>query len=177
MTALINELLDLAHLQAGKPIELALQSIDIVDLTRQVVTEQQQTSRQHKLHIEASIEALRGDFDPVRIARALSNLLSNAIKYSPAAQDIYVWVAQEQDEHGAYAVITVRDEGIGIPARDLPYIFEQFRRADNVVGKIAGTGIGLASTRQIVEQHGGTISVKSKEGEGSTFTLRLPLHS
>jgi signal transduction histidine kinase/DNA-binding response OmpR family regulator len=177
MTALINELLDLAHLQAGKPIELALQSIDIVDLTRQVVTEQQQTSRQHKLHIEVPIEALRGNFDPVRIARALSNLLSNAIKYSPGTPDIYIRVTQEQDEHGAYAVITVRDEGIGIPARDLPYIFEQFRRADNVIGKIGGTGIGLASTRQIVEEHGGTINVRSKEGEGSTFTVRLPLRS
>ncbi len=72
-------------------------------------------------------------------------------------------------------MIAVRDEGIGIPATDLPHIFERFHRGTNVVSHVQGTGIGLASARQIVALHGGTISVESVEGAGATFTVRLPL--
>jgi signal transduction histidine kinase len=71
-------------------------------------------------------------------------------------------------------VLSVRDEGIGIPADDLPRIFDRFHRSRNV-RRVSGTGIGLSSTLQIVEQHGGTIEVESEEGVGSTFTLRLPM--
>ena len=69
----------------------------------------------------------------------------------------------------------VHDFGVGILPGDLPHLFEQFHRASNVVGRIAGTGIGLAAVRHIVEQHGGTISVETREGAGSTFTVSLPL--
>ena len=73
------------------------------------------------------------------------------------------------------AVLRVSDEGIGIPADDLPHVFDWFRRASNAADKIAGTGIGLAAARQIMELHGGTIGADSQEGSGCTFTLRLPL--
>jgi signal transduction histidine kinase len=72
-------------------------------------------------------------------------------------------------------VLTVLDQGIGIPAADLPRVFERFERARNAVGRIGGSGIGLAASKQIVEEHGGTIAVESREGQGSTFTVRLPL--
>jgi signal transduction histidine kinase len=68
----------------------------------------------------------------------------------------------------------VRDRGVGVPLEDQAHVFEPFRRAANV-GRIAGTGIGLAGSRQIVELHGGTIELQSREGTGSTFTIRLPL--
>ncbi len=74
-----------------------------------------------------------------------------------------------------WGVIEVEDSGLGIPAEDVPHLFSWFRRGGNVVGRIEGTGIGLVSSRLIVEQHGGTLGVVSLEGEGSTFTLRLPL--
>jgi signal transduction histidine kinase len=77
--------------------------------------------------------------------------------------------------HQAWAIVQVNDRGVGIPAADLPRVFEPFHRAVNVATAFAGTGIGLASARQIVVQHGGTISVESAEGKGSTFTVRLPL--
>ncbi len=73
------------------------------------------------------------------------------------------------------AVLAVQDQGIGIPAADLPHVFERFYRARNVSGRTPGTGLGLAGARQIVEQHGGTIAVESREGAGSTVTIRLPL--
>ncbi|MDP9366745.1 MAG: cell wall metabolism sensor histidine kinase WalK, partial [Chloroflexota bacterium] len=67
--------------------------------------------------------------------------------------------------------------GLGIPAVDLPHIFERYRRGGNVTGRIGGAGIGLAGSRQVVEQHGGTITVVSVEGQGSTFTLALPMEA
>jgi signal transduction histidine kinase len=105
----------------------------------------------------------------------LDNLLSNAIKYSPAGGPVLVTVAREQIDGGAYAVLAVQDHGVGIPAADLSHIFERFHRASNVQGRISGTGIGLASARQIVEQHGGDLTVRSTEGQGSVFTVLLPL--
>jgi signal transduction histidine kinase len=86
-----------------------------------------------------------------------------------------VRLAREEDNKGARAVLAVRDEGIGIPAADLPRVFERFYRASNAASQVRGTGLGLAGVRQIVEEHGGTIEVVSTEGRGSTFTVRLPL--
>jgi signal transduction histidine kinase len=103
----------------------------------------------------------------------LDNLLGNAIKYTPDGGVITVIVVRDDDEAGTWAVVSVRDPGVGIPAQDLPRIFDRFQRARNV-GRIGGSGIGLAVAHQIVEQHAGSISVESVEGEGSTFTVRLP---
>jgi signal transduction histidine kinase len=72
-------------------------------------------------------------------------------------------------------MLVVRDDGVGIPGDDLPHVFDRFHRGSNVVGRFPGTGLGLASAREQVELHGGTISVKSTEGKGSTFVVRLPL--
>jgi signal transduction histidine kinase len=85
-----------------------------------------------------------------------------------------VRLERAEDAGGVWAVLTVSDPGIGIPAEDLPNLFTRFRRGGNV-GGITGAGIGLAGARQIVQQHGGTIGAESIEGRGSTFTIRLPL--
>jgi len=79
------------------------------------------------------------------------------------------------DGSAQWAVVTVQDSGIGIPAEELPHLFEQFFRASNVSGRIAGTGIGLATARQVVELHAGRIEVESDEARGSIFSIRLPL--
>jgi signal transduction histidine kinase len=175
MAAQIDELLDLTRLQMGQPLELRRQPTDLVELVRRSVAEQQQSTERHRIHLATSQAELRGRWDAARLARVAENLLSNAIKYSPDAGDVVVTVTREQQAGTAWAVLAVRDQGLGIPAADLPRIFERFHRAGNVVGRIAGTGIGLASVRQIVEHHGGTIAVESQEGRGSTFTVRLPL--
>src|SRR5262249_32860273 len=99
-----------------------------------------------------------------------------AIKYSPKGGDVRVEVASEAEAVPSWAVATVTDQGVGIPASDLEHLFERFHRAGNVVERAHGTGLGLASARQIVGQHGGTIGVTSREGIGSTFTVRLPLN-
>ncbi|HEX2170908.1 MAG TPA: HAMP domain-containing sensor histidine kinase, partial [Dehalococcoidia bacterium] len=174
----INELLDVASLQMGRPLDLDRQPTDLVALVSQAVADAQHAVDCPALRVEADAPQVVGEWDAARLERVVANLLSNAIKYSPAGGEIMLTVGMDLDDTGtAWATFSVQDRGIGIPAKDVPRIFERFHRGGNVVGRIAGTGIGLAGSRQIVEQHGGTISVQSREGEGSTFTVRLPLSS
>src|SRR5579872_760362 len=177
MVTLINELLNLARLQTGQPLELDLEPTDLIELVHRTTTAYQQTTEKHTLRVETSEQEIIGEWDTAQLERVLGNLLSNAIKYSPDSTEIIINVAIEPGENGngRSAAIAVHDSGIGIPAADIPHIFEQFRRASNTTGQFSGTGIGLASAHQIVEQHGGTLTVESKEGVGSVFTVRLPL--
>ena len=175
METLISELLDTVRLQAGQQLELRPEPTDLVALVRRLVADQQQTTNRHTLRIGARSSTLMGEWDTVRIERVIGNLLSNAIKYSPAGGTITVTVGRRGRGTRAHAQISVRDTGLGIPAADLPHVFERFHRAANVTRDMAGSGIGLAGTKQIVEQHGGTIAVASVEGKGSTFTVCLPL--
>jgi PAS domain S-box-containing protein/excisionase family DNA binding protein len=174
MAAMIDQLLDVTRLEHGRPPELNRQDIDLVALARQVVAEHQRGTRAHHLTVEAAEPELLGSWDPTQLDRVVSNLLSNAIKYSPAGGTITVGVAREEADGGVWATLTVLDEGIGIPAADLPHIFERFHRGSNVAGRMRGVGIGLAGSKQIVEQHGGAITVASVEGTGTTVTVRLP---
>jgi signal transduction histidine kinase len=175
MAGMINALLDLARVQLGEPLDLDLRPTDLVALVRQLVAEQQQISGRHPFRIAITEPELTGLWDTDRLERALTNLLANAIKYSPNGGDITVTLMQEERGDGPWAVLSVQDRGIGIPAADLPHIFERFHRAGNAIQLTSGTGIGLASARQIIEQHGGAIAVTSEEGAGSTFTVQLPL--
>lgn len=175
MMVLIRELLDVAQLEMGRPLELDLGPADLVSIVRQLVAEHQAIATGHTLRIETSEHNLAGHWDAARVERVVSNLIDNATKFSPDGGEVAVNLARESDSAGEWAVLEVRDQGVGIPAADLEGIFEPFRRGANVVGRIAGTGLGLSGARQIVEQHGGTLSVASAEGVGTTLTLRLPL--
>ena len=169
----IDELHDATQLHAGRSLELRKAPTDLVSLARECVLRQQATSESHHLRFECTVSELVGNWDPGRLERVLANLLSNAIKYSPSGGEVVVEVRREPH----WAVVSVTDQGLGIPAADLPHVFERFRRASNVGGLIAGSGLGLAGARDIVEQHGGTISVSSEEGRGSTFVVRLPIET
>jgi signal transduction histidine kinase len=173
MTGMIDELVDVARLEFGYQLELQRQSIDLVGLVQRKTFEHQQTTSRHLIRVAADDE-LVGNWDSARLERVLDNLLANAIKYTPDGGVITVIVVRDDDETGSWALLSVRDSGVGIPAADLPRIFERFQRAGNV-GRISGSGIGLSVSRHIVERHGGSISVDSAEGHGSIFTIRLPL--
>ncbi|CAA9569565.1 MAG: hypothetical protein AVDCRST_MAG49-3456 [uncultured Thermomicrobiales bacterium] len=170
---LIDELVDVARLRAGQPVDIEREPFDLVALTRQVVDEYRRTSTRHPIRIEAPVAALIGVWDRRRMDRVLANLLTNAIKYSPDGGEIDVRITVDDGPNGGWANLAVQDHGVGIPAADLPHVFERFRRGANV-GGISGAGIGLAGARRIVEQQGGTITVESTERHGSTFTVRLP---
>jgi signal transduction histidine kinase len=171
--AQVDELLDLARLQMGGPLELEREPLDLVELTRGVLGEHALASERHELRLEPEAAEVVGDWDEPRLRRVIGNLVDNAIKYSPDGGLVEVRVSRE----GGEAVLAVRDQGVGIPAAEMERIFERFQRAANVVGRIKGTGLGLASARHIVEAHQGTITVQSREGAGTTFTVRLPLHA
>jgi PAS domain S-box-containing protein len=175
MTSWIDELLDTARLETGRPLELRCESTDLVALTWQVAAEQQRTTARHRIRVHTQEARLIGLWDPARLARVLDNLVANALKYSPEGGEIDLEVEPATEGNQRWAVVRIRDQGLGIPQADQPHIFERFRRGANVVGRIAGTGIGLAGASQLVQQHGGRLEVSSQEGRGSTFTVRLPL--
>jgi PAS domain S-box-containing protein len=173
MAAMVDELLDLARLEAGQPLELTRTTVDLVTLAHQYAEEQRRTAPQHEIRVEAAVARLVGVWDQARLERVLANLLSNAVKYSPAGSTVVVRVGTVGAER-PWAELEVEDHGVGIPAADLPHIFERFHRGANVTGQI-GAGIGLAGVKRIIELHGGTIAVVSAEGVGTTVTVRLPL--
>jgi PAS domain S-box-containing protein len=175
MVRRIDELSDVAQLRLGRSLELRLESTDLVALAEQLAATWRRATEGREIRVEAEIPELIGEWDAVRLERVLDNLLSNAVKYSPQGGPIEIRVSREREPESDWAVLTVRDEGIGVPAADLPWIFERFRRAGNVPGRVAGSGIGLAGAKQIVTQHGGTIVLESEEGRGTKVTVRLPL--
>ncbi|MBV8087260.1 MAG: response regulator [Chloroflexi bacterium] len=174
MQSMLDELLDVTRLEAGHALDLRLERTDLVGLVSNVVDQCRERGTQHELVFEADDDAITGDWDAMRLTRVLCNLLDNAIKYSPRGGTVRVRLSREVADAQTWVKATVTDMGVGIPADELPHIFDRFYRASNVAGRIAGTGIGLGAARQIVEQHGGSIEVESHEGHGSTFTVRLP---
>ena len=174
MTRQLDELADVMRLRAGSEIDLHRESSDLVALPRHASAEHGRATDRHTIRVVSEAESLVGFWDAPRLERVLGNLLGNAIKYSPEGGEITVRIAREGDSDPAVAVLSVEDSGVGIPQADLSLIFERFRRAGNVES-FAGSGIGLAGAKRIVELHGGTIAVTSIEGQGSTFTVRLPI--
>ena len=179
MWGLVEELLDLARLQVGRRIELNWRWADLVTLVKSAIAQQQAASPHHTIRIESSVDELLGEWDALRLERVVVNLLDNATKYSPDGSGVTVRLRVELEEPAheqtpAWAVLEVDDRGIGIPAEDLPHIFERFYRASNVAQRFTGTGIGLAGAKQIVEEHGGTLTIESQEGVGTTVAVRLP---
>jgi signal transduction histidine kinase len=174
MAGLVDELLDAARLQAGRGLSLNRQPTHLLTLVEAAVLAYQRRTDFHQIRMVPRADPV-GTWDAARMARVLDNLLSNAIKYSPEGGEIVVEVAEEDRRSGSrMATVRVCDRGLGIPAAEMEHVFERFFRAANV-GAIGGTGIGLAGSRQIVEQHGGTLTAESREGVGSTFTLHLPI--
>ena len=170
---LLDDVVDMArdHGQQGVPFEP--EPTDLVALARRCA-EEVRSSAGRDVQVEAAAETVVGLWDARGIERVVLNLLTNAIKYSPQGGAVTVQVERVADDATPHALLVVQDEGIGIPATDLPRIFERYRRGRNV-GRIAGTGIGLTGAKQIVERHGGAIDVASAEGAGTRVTVSLPL--
>lgn len=174
LLGLIRDLLELARVKSGDP----LGEISVLDLV--VETEKgcesyikQAEEKGLSVSIECPEEPLPVRFDSQGYQLILSNLVSNAIKYT--AEGI-VKVSLKQQE--PWAVLAVTDSGIGIPEADIPKLFKEFFRASNAKrSKIQGTGVGLAGVKHIVERFGGEMELQSRENEGSTFIVRLPLYN
>ncbi|MBZ4415291.1 hybrid sensor histidine kinase/response regulator [Myxococcus sp. RHSTA-1-4] len=133
-----------------------------------------EASARHRFVLHAEGGDFTGDWDAQALERVLENLLGNAVKYSAPGTTVTVMLAVEPASPVDQVRLEVSDEGVGIPAGDLPLVFERFHRGSNVSPDVSGSGVGLASARRLVELHGGTIHVESQEGRGSTFIVRLP---
>jgi signal transduction histidine kinase len=169
-----EELLDLARLQAGRPLDLHLTRCNLIEMLDEEIAAAQRTTDDHTIQRPAEDTRIVGRWDAARLSRVFANLLSNAVKYSPAGGTVTVTVARAVEGKSRWAEVRVTDQGIGIPEEDLPHLFNRFQRASNV-GSIRGTGLGLAGAKQIIEQHGGSIAIESRVGQGTTVTVRLPL--
>ena len=171
---LVNDVLDLARVEAGR-IDLKPVQFGLHELVRQTVATIQPLVDQKRLRLVLELPDLTIDADPSRIRQVVLNLLSNAVKFTDPGGEIRLSLERTGRDDVSF---TVTDTGHGIPAADLDRIFEAFQQADSGDMKVRheGTGLGLALTRQLVEAHGGRVSVASELGVGSTFTVRLPLH-
>jgi signal transduction histidine kinase len=167
---LVNDLLDTSRIQHGR-LELQPESLDLVALTATVL-ERFEDEPRHVLTLDAP-EPVVGKWDPGRIDQVLTNLIGNAVKYSPDGGEVHVSVREVDNE----VHIAVRDQGIGISPLDQGEVFQPFRRLHTDARVIAGTGLGLYISSQIVARHGGSIEVESTPGKGSTFTVRLPAYT
>jgi len=176
MSTLLDELLDLTQLQAGKGVQLQLTPTRLFNVVEQVVAKYRANAPCHPLSLEATADPI-GMWDANRLRRVVDNLLSNAVKYSPPGSGIEVTVSEERGVAGQrVAWLRVRDHGIGIAAAEMEQLFAPFFRGRNVAD-ISGTGLGLAGAQAIIKQLGGSIQAESQEGVGSIFSLNLPAQS
>lgn len=173
LLSLVNNLLDFRKLEMGQQ-KLDLTNGDVYDFIRTVCETFRPVSTGKGIGLGYAIpnEQLYVNFDYKKLQHILYNLLSNAFKFTPNGGQIAVSVTETAPHQLS---ITVKDSGCGIPGRDLPHIFDRYYQSkNNIDPAVTGTGIGLHLTKEYVQLHGGTISVSSKLGEGSTFTILLP---
>jgi signal transduction histidine kinase len=166
---LIGELLDVSKIQAGR-LEYQQETVDLDALLHEVADTMQQLSTTHAIVVRGAAPcSLVGDKD--RLGQVFTNLISNAIKYSPDAEAVEMDLSASEET----VTIRVRDHGLGIPREQRDKIFERFYRASGPKQKaIPGLGMGLYIVAEIVRGHGGTITVDSAVGKGSTFMVTLP---
>jgi len=173
---LINQMLDLSKLEAGK-LNLNYSHADIIHFLKYLTESFHSVAenRAIQLHFLSDLEEYQMDYDAERLQQVFFNLLSNALKFTPEGGNIYLQIAAE--ENAKQIAIKVRDTGTGIPEEELEKIFDRFYQIDATnTRKGEGTGIGLAVVKELVKLMGGDVHVKSKEGKGTEFTLFLPVH-
>lgn len=171
MKQVVNSLLELARMDSGESVMNRVPCY-LEEIVEDAVRFVEPLVQQRDGEIVADLEEIDASLDAQKIQQVVSNLLSNAIKHNPDGCKVHVNLKQEGD----LAVLSVRDEGDGIPPDVLPRVFERFFRADKARSRADGsTGLGLPIAKAIVEAHGGTISATSTPGQGSEFVVRLPV--
>jgi len=172
MTKIVSDLLDLSRLDSGKGLDFEMFSIEksVRDVYAAVVLEAERRGQHIELELEYNMPEIRGD--KARIEQVIMNIMTNAIKYTPEGG--YIHIACGTSKKNAW--VRISDTGVGIPEEDLPHVFDRFYRVDKARSRASGgTGLGLSIANEIVERHGGKIAVKSRQGQGSAFTVTLPI--
>jgi two-component system, OmpR family, phosphate regulon sensor histidine kinase PhoR len=176
MADLVTDLLDLGKIEAG--LDAAREPMDLIPVIGEALrlVKPRADTKSIELHAELPEETIISAV-PSRVRQVLINIIDNGVKYTPGGGRVTIAASVSSDVDGGGTVtIRVTDTGIGIPARDLPHVFDKFYRVQSKATKeIAGTGLGLAITKSIIEAYGGRIRVESIEGAGTTFVVELPL--
>ena len=173
LTDMVEQVLEFAGAQSGQQ-RYDFRRVNVTEVIDRAVAACETQSRGSRIETEVDPNLPTVQGDAAALGRALQNLISNAIKYDGQSRWARV-SAQTSENHGNEVRISVEDRGMGIDPKDVPHIFEPFFRGQEAVAaQIEGSGVGLSLVKQIVEAHGGSISVKSTPGIGSTFTISLP---
>jgi PAS domain S-box-containing protein len=170
---IVNDLLQVAQIDAGKVV-LSKEPVDLVQLIRSVIHEQAARflAREQTVTFKPHRPTLYAGADQARLRMVLENLIDNASKYTPHGKSIEIKLAKKPHE----AIISICDEGVGIPQEDIDKIFRKFSRIENALSAhVGGSGLGLYWARKIIDLHGGTIDVDTEPDKGSTFAITLPL--
>lgn len=172
---IVNNILEIEKLQSGVPVTLEQSNFDLA-LVAKTTAESIAAQAEEKeicLEYDSVPSPIMITADKQKIDRVLLNLVSNAVKYTPEGGTVSV----RTKSNGDHAVVEIEDTGYGIPEDELPYIFDRYSRVKEHQHIAVGTGLGLAIVKSLVEAHDGEISVSSREGIGSTFTVKLPFNS
>jgi two-component system phosphate regulon sensor histidine kinase PhoR len=173
LARLIKDLLETSRAESGR-LQLRMTEVDISALAERVLEKMRPQAGSHHLRLAPREGTVPVRADPDRMEQVITNLLDNALKYSPPGSTVTLSVRARGDK----AVVSVSDQGIGIPLEQQTHVFDKFHRVlDERSRHVQGTGLGLYLCRKIVEAHGGHIWVESRPGEGSTFHFSLPLTS
>ncbi len=179
LTGMVSELLELSRIESGQ-LSMTIEPIESAQIVREAMARMLPLAQRHRVRLLTDIQQGKtmAAADSKLIMRVLVNLIHNAIKFTPSGGKIVIGTALQKNQQRFF----VQDTGIGIPAEDLPRVFERFFKTDRARSKAdfigpggGGTGLGLAIARQVVEAHGGRIMAESIVGEGSTFTFTLPV--
>lgn len=169
LRSLINDILDLSALETGR-LNLQLRKTNLWTIAADVVRESRLSAESKDLSIELRGEPVEAIADQLRVRQVLGNLVSNAVKFTNRGS-VVVTVGKSED----HAALSVADTGPGIATEEQTAVFEEYRQSGDWQARGAGTGLGLAITRRLVRMHGGRIELESRLGEGSRFTVLLPL--
>jgi len=166
-----KDLLDLSRIRAEKNLNLKIFNIkEVIDTAAEIAMPKTE-GKKIQLNVEIAKQLLDIEADKELITYVFLNLIANAFKYTPSGGKVLVQVSQKNSS----ITVEVKDTGIGIPAQDLPHIFEEFFRASNVAKTTKGTGLGLSLVKYIIEKHGGNILLESEVGKGSSFRFTIPI--
>ncbi|MDR3555279.1 MAG: HAMP domain-containing sensor histidine kinase [Syntrophobacteraceae bacterium] len=177
ITVLLNHLMQISRLEAGA-VEIHPRRIDLDEFVQGAIARLAPVAESKEIAMRSEITGEISEFtgDPENLQQVLLNLLGNAIKFSPGGSEILVSVRQGESVGPPQLVFAVSDRGSGIPDSEQALVFNKYYRASGVREEVDGVGLGLSISKYIVEAHGGEIALRSKAGEGSTFSFTLPMY-
>jgi signal transduction histidine kinase len=177
ITTLLNHLMQISRLEAGAVV-LHPRAIDPGEFVQGAISRLLPAAEAKDISIHSEIEPGISEFycDPDNLQQVLLNLIGNAIKFSPQGSAILVSVRRDDSAKAPHLVFSVTDRGPGIPEAEQTLVFHKYYRASGVRDQVDGVGLGLSISKYIVEAHGGEIGIRSKLGDGSTFSFTLPLN-